>query len=306
MRVAAIDIGTNTVLLLVADVENGMLHVVRDDHAIARLGEGVDRTQTINEAAYKRLIEILRIHRHTTQELHCDKISAITTSAMRDAKNRDDIIRRANLDTEIEIELLSGEDEARWTYRGAILGMENIGDRIAVVDVGGGSTEISFGNGREFISGTSFNMGAVRITERFFSGGQAPSEKEKATTFVREILSEDSDLHKSSLAIDTLVAVAGTPTTLAAMHLNLPSFEAKEVHEHILTRDNIEELSSVLFSITSEQLLQRYPSVNKARADILPGGTLILREIMDHLNMPQITISTQGLRYGIALRAARL
>jgi exopolyphosphatase / guanosine-5'-triphosphate,3'-diphosphate pyrophosphatase len=307
MRVAALDIGTNTVLLLIADVDDTKFRVVRDDHAIARLGEGVDRTHHISDAAYERFISILREHQKTIAEFNCDHIIAAATSAMRDAENRDEIIERTKHDTGIDVEILSGDDEARLTYRGALVGMTTPipspsvrgGVRFAVVDIGGGSTEISIGKGDMFKRGASIDIGALRLTERYFSSSPiAADAKETARKLVRESLQNITLELKPSTQ---LIAVAGTPTTLAAMDQGLPAFDAASVHGYILHRQAIEQMLDILFSTSTTALLERFPSVNKARADILPAGTLILAEVMDHLGAEQITVSTQGLRYGIAL-----
>jgi exopolyphosphatase / guanosine-5'-triphosphate,3'-diphosphate pyrophosphatase len=307
MRVAALDIGTNTVLLLIADVDGKSFRVVRDDHAIARLGDGVDRTHRINEAAYERFISILREHQKTIAEFKCDRIIACATSAMRDAENRDEIIERTKRDTGINIEILSGDDEARLTYRGAVAQTsprpspwkgEGI---VAVVDIGGGSTEISVGNGDMFESGASIDIGALRLTERYFSSNPIAVEaKETARKLVRKSLKNITlQIHPSTL----LIAVAGTPTTLAAMHQGLSAFDAASVQGYVLRRQAIEEMLEILFTVSTATLLKRFPSVNKSRADILPAGTLILAEVMDHLGVEHITVSTQGLRYGLALQA---
>ncbi len=309
MRVAALDIGTNTVLLLIADVNGGAFRVLHDNHAIARLGEGVDRTHRISDAAYARFISILREHQRTIVEFHCDRIIACATSAMRDAENRDEIIERTKRDTGIKIEILSGDDEARLTYRGAVVGMTppqpspSQGEgAMTVVDIGGGSTEISVGTGDMFESGVSLDIGAVRITERFFTMNPISQEaRESAKNFIREALDHPPTPSFSLRSGSMLIAVAGTPTTLAAMHQNLQAFDAKKVHGYILHRQAIGEMLEILFSVSAAELLERFPAVNKARADILPAGTLILAEVMDHLGAEQITVSTQGLRYGIAL-----
>jgi exopolyphosphatase/guanosine-5'-triphosphate,3'-diphosphate pyrophosphatase len=316
MRIAALDIGTNTVLLLIADVDGEEFRVVRDVHAIARLGEGVDRTHRISEAAYQRLITILRAHQKTIAEFRCEHIIAAATSAMRDADNREDIIRRTKEDTGIDITILSGEDEARLTYRGAIYGMTtpqrmidhalpppSLGGGFCVVDIGGGSTEISVGSGDAFERGISLDIGAVRLTERYFEKHPITREAvEAARSVIRNGLnhppapSYSASLHRRG---SLLIAVAGTPTTLAAMHQELPAFDAAKVHGYVLHRQAIQEMLDILFSVSTEELLQRFPAVNKSRADILPAGTLILAEVMDHLGAEQITVSTQGLRYGI-------
>jgi exopolyphosphatase/pppGpp-phosphohydrolase len=196
MRVAALDIGTNTVLLLIADVNGESFQVLRDDHAIARLGEGVDRTHRISEEAYERFISIIREHQKRIVEFKCDRVIAAATSAMRDAENRDEIIERTRRDTGIDIEILSGDEEARLTYRGAVVGMTppqpspSQGEGVIVVlDIGGGSTEISIGTGDAFESGVSLEIGAVRITERFFAMTPIKQDTMKeARQIIREAL----------------------------------------------------------------------------------------------------------------------
>src|ERR1035437_3510954 len=167
MRTAVLDIGTNTVLLLIAEVEGQNLRVLKDDHAIARLGEGVDRTGRISEEAYQRFLSILREHEKSIQSMNVQRIIAVGTSALRDAKNRDEILRRTKEETGIEIEILTGEDEARWSYVGGLFGMNDV-ENATVIDIGGGSTEISFGDGHEFTHGVSLDIGALRLTERCF------------------------------------------------------------------------------------------------------------------------------------------
>jgi exopolyphosphatase/guanosine-5'-triphosphate,3'-diphosphate pyrophosphatase len=321
MRVAALDIGTNTVLLLIADVDSEKFHLVRDDHAIARLGEGVDRTHRISEAAYERFIAIFREHQKTIAEFKCDCIIACATSAMRDAENRDEIIQRTKRDSGIEIEILSGEVEARLTYRGAVMGMTTLqtppsvgGGDIAVVDIGGGSTEISVGTGDLFETGVSLDIGAVRLTERYFAINPIPTEAiGEARQIIRAALNHPPTHGRSYVAPSysaslhrresSLIAVAGTPTTLAAMHQNMKAFDAAKVHGYVLQRDDIEHMMEILFHLDTATLLTRFPAVNKSRADILPAGTLILTEVMDFLGATQCTVSTQGLRYGIAMSA---
>jgi exopolyphosphatase/guanosine-5'-triphosphate,3'-diphosphate pyrophosphatase len=284
-------------------VGDGTFRVIRDDHAIARLGEGVDRTHRISEAAYERFISILREHQKTIAQFNCDRIIAAATSAMRDAENRDEIIERTKRDTGIDIKILSGDEEARLTYRGAVAGMTftlpKEGGGICVVDIGGGSTEISVGNSGKFESGVSLDIGAVRITERYFMTNPITREaKEAARNDIRATLDHPpapSFLRRGS----KVIAVAGTPTTLAAMYQGLQEFDAAKVHGYILTRQGVEEMMEILFTVSKAELLKRFPAVNKARADILPAGTLILAEVMDHLGAGQITVGTQGLRYGI-------
>jgi exopolyphosphatase / guanosine-5'-triphosphate,3'-diphosphate pyrophosphatase len=302
MPIAILDSGTNTVLLLVAEKDaEGSIHVLCDDHAIARLGEGVDRDRNISEEAYQRFLAVLREHIVTARSLHCERIVAVATSAMRDAENRDEIIRRTKNDTGIDIKILSGEDESRWTYNGALLGMTFESNHpVAVVDIGGGSTEISIGDGKHFERGISIDIGAVRITERYFSTSPITKEAaENAQAFIRTSLKTNlpDPMHPAEL-----VAVAGTATTLAAMHQDLPKFVAASVHNYRLRMQAVTQLLDVQLKVDAETLLRHFPAINKARADILPAGTLILAEVMDYLGIDAVRVSTQGLRYGIALR----
>jgi len=305
MRIAALDIGTNTALLLIVEADGKSFRVLRDDHAIARLGEAVDRDRVIIEAAYLRLRDVLLRHVETIKSLNVDSVAAVGTSVFRDAKNRDEIVHRAKSDTGIGIEILSGEDETRWGCQGAIFGMSDV-QNAAVIDIGGGSTEISFVKNGDSACGESIDIGAVRLTERCFSKRSITTENvEEARRIIRENLnriSGSSNIFKSLKNVSSLVAVAGTPTTLAAMHLGLDVFDAAKVQNHILQKDDIDDLLEMLLKTDTATLLQNFPAVNKARADILPAGTLILSEAMKYLGSDEIRVSTRGLRYGIALR----
>jgi exopolyphosphatase/guanosine-5'-triphosphate,3'-diphosphate pyrophosphatase len=305
MRIAVLDIGTNTALLLIADVEGKSFRVLRDDHAIARLGEAVDRDRVIREAAYLRLVDVLRRHAATIESLKVDSVAAVGTSVFRDAKNREEIVRRAKADAGISIEILSGDDEAHWGCLGAIFGMNDV-KNAAVIDIGGGSTEISCVSSGKFAGGESIDIGAVRLTERCFNTGSIMGEN---VEYARRIILECFSRIENSFAIfeykrksGPLIAVAGTPTTLATMHLGLEHFDAAKVQDHLLSKEAIDKILDLLLKTDTATLLRNFPAVNKARADILPAGTLILSEAMEYLKVDSIRVSTRGLRYGIALR----
>lgn len=286
-------------MLLLSCEEPPTLSLVGDQHAIARLGEGVDRTKQISQAALDRCDAILSDHLAIATKHRVDRIVAFGTSALRDATNRQEIIDHIKEKHQIEIELLSGEDESQWTFRGAILGLHPHG-AVGSLDIGGGSTELSLGDPEQFKEGKSLNIGAVRITERFFHH-QPPTEKEieSARVFIQQEL---HSLPSSLYAITDLVAVAGTPTSLAAMDQQLTQFDVQRVQGYALTLDAAERSFHDMCTYTPDELCTNHPSLNRARADILAGGTLILIEVMRLLGLPSITVSTRGLRYGIALR----
>jgi exopolyphosphatase/guanosine-5'-triphosphate,3'-diphosphate pyrophosphatase len=295
MKVAALDIGTNTALMLVAERDQNSFHVLRDEHSIARLGEGVDKTRMINEAAYERLRNILHRYREIVNQLDVEKIAAIGTSAMRDAQNREDIIHRVHKEFGIGIDVISGEEESALTYLGATFELPKTEGITAVIDIGGGSTEIAFGGNNGYLSGNSVNIGAVRLREQ---GVHKTNRKEREGS-IRKLFEETfTDIPSSS----RLVAVAGTPTALAAMKLGLEKFDADAINGLPISLSEIESLIDFLFSHSAEELTKEYPAIHSGRADILPAGALILSEAMKFLRMDTVRVSTRGIRYGVALR----
>ncbi len=299
MPVAIIDIGTNTVLMLIAE-RGTPIQIIRDEHAIARLGEGVDTTHRIGEAAYERFAEIMRRYSSLIREYHVERVVAFATSAMRDATNRDEIIARTSDEFGISIELLSGAEEARWSFRGALFGIEsaNASGNIATIDIGGGSTEISFGSDGTYLHGASADIGAVRLKERYLS-----SINDTSVRAAREAIAHAlAPLIEGSGSIDKFIAVAGTPTSLAAMKHRLQTFDETIVNTTILDQEELGSLVDELLSLSPKALKSLYPVVSPARADILPAGALILQEAMNMLGVNAVRVSTKGVRYGVLLR----
>jgi len=301
MRQAVIDIGTNTCLLLIAEAEKaGEMKVIADVHAIARLGAGVDKSKSIQTDAYERLKKILLDHKKVIEEKKVDKTAAIATSAMRDAENRDEIIRKVKDGTGFNIEIISGEDESLLSYRGAMCGLpqQELQSEVGALDIGGGSTELSFGKNGKYEGGKSINIGAVRITERFLSH-RTPDTIQTAREFIRSEIERGFD---GNIVVEKLITVAGTPSALGAMKLQLPSFDSKKVNGLVLSSDELQTLNEEIFSLTSQKLINKYPAVHPSRADILPAGALILEEVIRFLNIKEFHISTYGLRYGTMIR----
>ena len=303
MRVAALDIGTNTVLLLIVESQGPPdFRILLDRHAIARIGEGVDHTGIISDAAFERLRTVLRGHKEEIDKLNVDATIAYATSAMRDASNSQKIITSIRSEFGIVIEIISGSTEAELTYRGALAGLSlpEAAQNIGVIDIGGGSTEISLGSKGIFNNGVSIEVGAVRMTERFFN--KIPPTRERLNEAVHSIQSLIQEQVQSGSRIDILIAVAGTPTTLAAMDLNLQQFDRDQIQDYELKMEAVERLVLEIESLSTDELVKKYPAVNRGRADILLAGSLILQEAMKALRMQSVIVSTRGLRYGIAIQ----
>lgn len=298
MRIASIDIGTNTLLLLVADVVDGALLVVEDVQAFARLGKGIDAGRMIQRDAFDRCEEILRKHIRRARELHADRIVATGTSALRDAENREDFLRSMSDELGLHIEIISGDEEARWSYIGSISGMEHRDEKFAVLDIGGGSTELILGDGACIQERKSVDVGSVRMTEQFIST-TPPSDMQLSNLFLS--LEEKLALLPSISSQYTLVGVAGSVTTLAALDLRLERFDGEKISGYIMSRKAVEELFNIL-SVCNEEQLREKLRIDPGRSDIIVAGAAILMMIMRMNGIDRITVSERGLRYGIALR----
>jgi exopolyphosphatase / guanosine-5'-triphosphate,3'-diphosphate pyrophosphatase len=304
MRLASIDIGTNTILMLVADVErNGTLSVVRDEHIIARLGKGVDEHGFIQKETFQRVRRILSQLKSIADSNRVQHLAACGTSALRDAANRQEFIDFIREHLSIDIKILSGQEEAEATYLGAV--SEYLEDspsgEFAVLDIGGGSTELVSGTGSNVSSAASIDIGSVRLTERILKNSPPDTTVlENAVKLVQNHLHHISPLPSAT----TLIGVAGTLTTLAALDLQLKTFDKTLINRCVLTRETIERIFQELRHLTLDQI-RSYPQIHASRADILLAGILILRETLHKVNVSQIIVSDRGLRYGILLQMAR-
>ncbi|WP_428234694.1 Ppx/GppA phosphatase family protein [Gracilimonas sp.] len=302
---AAIDIGTNTVLLLVAEYEDGVIKNVHEEHRVPRLGQGVDADKNINEAATERVIDALSAYRKilATDFPKVDQIIVTATSAVRDANNRDEFMARVKEETDFEIRLLSGREEAECTASGALSVLENIEDEeTLILDIGGGSTEIAQVKGGKVLDGHSFDMGSVRFTERFLSGNPPSSEeiencRNKITEFYKSRKFEVDERVKA-------VGVAGTVTTLAAMALDITNYEPEKLNGHSLKLDTVRHYIDMFSENTHEDMLAQNPVFLQGREDIFMGGMLILEGFMNHFNFDELLVSTGGIRHGAIITLA--
>lgn len=303
MRTSAIDIGTNTILMLIADVSpSGELHVIRDEHVIARLGRGVDSNRMILPETFERVLGYLSEYRRIHLAAHSEQIIACGTSALRDAANGRDFISYIKKHLGFDISVLTGDEEAALTYLGGVSEflLSRAGQDFAVVDIGGGSTEFISGRDASITSKVSLDIGSVRLTERFLkTSPPGPTGLEEAQRYVVE--------HTRALPTLTLgthcIGVAGTLTTLAAIDLQLSVYDRKRVNGHVLTLETIERIFDKLKGKRLDEI-KAIPQILPQRADIILAGILILLEVMKKIGTDRITASDRGLRYGILLRDA--
>lgn len=300
-RASFIDIGTNTALLLIADLDpasNRILPVLHRQ-TIVRLGKNVDEQKIIDHTAMQRLIQCMLDFKALSKEYEAQSIVAAGTSALRDAKNRMEIIDEIVMASGIVIKTLSGEEEAAMTFAGAVAGMEDMPERFTVIDIGGGSTEITMGNSADIEQSISLNIGSVRLTERFFTG-QPPSDAEflEAKEEINKMFT--GNLEPFFSGREQIFGVAGTLTTIAKVVSGQEEFDPAKIHNYPLRYEQVRQLLEELKSLTVDQIINK--GIPEGRADVITMGTLILHQFMRLLGVTDLRVSIQGLRYGLALK----
>lgn len=299
MRVAAIDIGTNSVLLTVVERDSAGNHRVLLDRAtITRLGQDVDRTRQLAPDAIERTLDCLRSYAGTLGELRVDKLAVVGTSALRDAGNARLFTKRATELLGVAPRVIEGTVEAELTFRGALSGLAATGP-VLVIDIGGGSTEVIAGQantqGGRAKAFASVDVGCVRLTERFVSTDpptaaalNAIAEYTRAAMSVVDFAAADSHL----------VAVAGTATTLAAMLLELVSYDSTKVHGSVLRLRDLELLTHRL-SRASHAERCHFRGLDPKRADVIVAGSIMLSTLLVVFGHEHVTISDRGVRFGL-------
>lgn len=303
-RVGAIDIGTNSVRLLVADRGDAdprtPIATVERLMRITRLGQGVHADRRLQPDAIERTLTVLREYRGIMDRLGVDRARATATSAARDAANRDDFFAAAASVLGFAPEVISGAEEAALSFRGATLGLPDLPAPYLVVDIGGGSTEFVVGTDRP-TGLVSIDIGCVRITERFLhSDPPAPEELSNAIAHVRDHLSdvarEVPDLHDAR----SLIGVAGTVSSTAMVEQGLSGYDRDRVHHFRLTRAAVED---VFRTLATEAVAQRRhnPGLEPGRVDVIVGGLVVLVAILRTFGFDGLLVSESDILDGLAL-----
>ena len=300
MKIASIDIGTNTILLLIAEVDwNGIQKVLHDEQVIARLGKGVDADRIINNETFLRVENFLKRYKNTCNDFAVERIIATGTSALRDAKNQEEFCGYMKKNIGMTIEVISGSEEAQWTYRGGISEFTGRADTFSVIDIGGGSTEIIIGNSSTVISKTSINIGSVRLTERILKA--SPPTHSAIIEAHEYILSQIPKEVVGKIASTFAIGVAGTVTTLAALHQQLPRYIPEKISGYKLQYKDVCAMFDLLKEKSIEQI-KTFPQISHGRADIIVAGILILMTFMETARLSHLVVSDRGLRYGMLYR----
>jgi exopolyphosphatase/guanosine-5'-triphosphate,3'-diphosphate pyrophosphatase len=304
MRVAAIDIGTNTVLLLVAErAPSGELVAVEERAIITRLGEGVDKTRTLARAAIERTNAAIDQYAEIIQRLGVERVGVVGTSAMRDAGGGEEVRAHVKAKLGVEARTISGEEEARLTFAGALSGIPAIapGARVRVFDIGGGSTEVVHGErGGALHFARSYDVGSVRLTERFVKSDPPTSaELDEVRRCAREAFASVPSFESNVPP----VGIAGTMTTLAAASLRMATYDPARVHGLRRPVATLERLVAELAQLTVADR-SVWPGIEPKRADVIVAGGLVALAYLEHVGATEVMISDRGVRWGLAEQLA--
>lgn len=302
-RVAVIDVGSNTLLMLVAERRAGEIVRIRDECRFGRLGQGLDDSGALSRAAIDRSLSILREYRDAAAGLGASRVAAIGTQALREARNSDAFLLPARQILGTPVEVIGGEREAELAFSAALAASEELsrGD-VVVADVGGASTEVIAGHAGRLLDQVSLPLGCVRHTERHLASDPPTNDEMKA-------LIADVDRALGSMPLATprgasLVGSGGTASTLAAVALGLSEYDPDRVHGTRLSLAAVEAELSRYLSMTTEER-RALPGMEPERADVIAAGVTIYTRLIGRLDAPELVISDRGVRWGLALELLR-
>lgn len=303
-RLAGIDIGTLTCRLLIADLPpTGPLKELCSERRILRLGEGVDQSKRLKPEAMDRIAQCLQDWRRVIDGYDVHARTTVATSAVRDAENRQQFVDRIKSETGLDVEILTGEEEAKRTMLGIRSGLpQGITDLLAL-DIGGGSTEFILAQQGQPPVVRSIDIGVVRLSERLLHHDPPTREEtEQARVWIRRETIEALAAMPRSAGC-TFVGTAGTITSLAAMAQQLPAYEPARIHNYRLALETIADLEQQLLS-RSKAARIGMPGLEKNREDVIASGAIILRTVMDILEERECLVSDLGLREGVLIHLA--
>ena len=288
MRKAVIDMGTNSTRLAVGEALDGVFQMIYTEVAETRLGEGMGDERMIRPVPLERNVQAVQQFAAKAKTMDVEQIRITATSAVRDAQNKDAVQQAISNCAGIPMEILPGTEEARLSYLGASGDFQNLNRPLAVLDIGGGSTELVYPE-QDALHGVSVNLGAVRLLEHpeLLDTMGATLETLKGASFP---------------ANSALIAVGGTNTCLMAIELGLTQYDGSKIHGQVLSKARVDYWCETLFAMTQEER-ESIPGMKRKRADIMPYGVLILQKTMELLGVSEVIISDKGLVYGLLLEA---
>jgi len=301
-RLAAIDVGTNSVRLYVAESSGGSeLKQLDRDLVITRLGKGVDKAKRLGEEPLRRTMDAIASYHRRAVDLGAETVRIAATSAVRDASNRDEFFSAVSKETGVNAEVLSGDEEARLSFLGATSELSD-GAPFLVLDIGGGSTEFVLGD-REPAAWISIDVGSVRLTERHVRSD--PPARDELRGVVADA---DAAVARAKGVVGstarTLVGLAGTITTMAAIALKLSTYDRDAIHHARLSLEQVHDVNAELAGMTVEHR-KTLPAMPPGREDVIVAGSTILLRVMEGFGFDEVLVSEADILDGLVLDAIR-
>jgi exopolyphosphatase / guanosine-5'-triphosphate,3'-diphosphate pyrophosphatase len=303
MRIASIDIGTNTFRILICETAGKQFRKIYIDQVITRLGGGFKEDERLlTDSAIKRSIIVLKEFSNIIKSYGVDRSRTVATSVVRESINGHEFIRRVRDEAGIDIELISGQEEARLAAAGVLKSIKIRGKRVVILDIGGGSTEYIFLDGDIGIEVITASMGVVHLSEKFIDTDiPAPAAIKNISDHIENLINSELK-SRTIIAADSfsLVATAGTPTTLAAIELGMDEYDADLVNGFVLSREMITRIFFKLIRLPSDERIDVI-GLERGREDVIIPGIIILLKSMDWFSKDEVVVSDGGLLEGVAL-----
>ena len=296
VKLASIDLGSNSTRLLIAELNNQEFNVLHRIHVVTKMSENLEQTGEISSAAVKRVNSALRTFKKLIIKNNVDEVFVIGTAALRDSKNADDLIENIRKKFDFEIDVLSGHDEGITTSLGVLHFMENI-ENFLIVDIGGRSTEFIYEFENKIIS-QSLNLGVVTLSEKYFS--KLPSEQKLLDKAKFDIETELSNLNINDKK--NVIGVSGTALSLASIFLDQQFFDEEKLHEVQIDLQNVGDINSRLLNLNEAEIITKFKGVDPKRAATITSGIFLLEIILNHYSNSPIIISKYDILEGLILR----
>ena len=296
VRVASIDLGSNSTRLLIADVANGILTTIYKEHQVTRMADKLSESKIISKEATKRVLKVLAGYFKTINKNNVENIQIVGTAALRDATNSEEITQLIEKKFGFEVDIVSGEEEGVLTSVGVLNSLGSL-ENFLIVDIGGRSTEFIYDHNKKIIS-KSLNIGVVSLSELFFNE-LPPSEK--SLLYAQEFIK--SNLFESNIFVGRmLVGVAGTFTSLASIFLEQSKFNENEIHLTELKNEDVFRINEELLHLNEPQIITKYKGLDPKRAKTIQAGILLAKEIISKYNVNSIKVSNSDILEGLILK----
>ncbi len=295
MRVASIDIGSNTVLLLIAEVENSEIIPIVNEYRIPRISSGLTNSGVISVESIKKLFEILTEYKTIINKHNCDKTIVNGTQALRVAKNSTIILDEIKKQFDFDLNIVSGITEAIYSFKGALSSFTDNNNYI-MIDIGGASTEIVHGNKDEIFFSKSFPIGVVVSKEKYLKSN--PPTQDETANFKNKLENIFDALAQIDFSNSDVISVAGTPTTLSALKLKLTEYSDSEIEKSILTKKDLESYIAEFKKLSYKEIETQFSPIITGREDVILSGTMILNYLLGIIKSRKLFVSSRGLRYG--------